>query len=457
LARGGLSVVVSPLVALMQDQVSALKLLGVKAETINSSVSREVNVEIWRKVQRGDVSILYLSPERLMTDRMLAALKAIGIKQLAVDEAHCISQWGPSFRPEYEALKDLRHIFPDTPIGAFTATADEQTRREIVAKVFGGKADVFVSGFDRPNIRISVERKASTSKQLLQFLESRRGEAGIVYSLSRKRTEEFAVLLKQDGYRALVYHAGLSAEVRAENQNTFMAEKGVIVCATVAFGMGIDKPDVRFVVHTDLPGTMDAYYQEIGRAGRDGEPADAHMIFGLQDITMRRRFIEDENSDSERRKRELKRLNALVAYCETVVCRRQNLLQYFGETAEPCGNCDCCKDGSTGLDAKVMVFPGARKVRRLSPDQAAAKTMDALSEELLLSLKALRSQLAKQRGVAAYVIFSDRSLTDMALKKPITKWDFGEIHGVGEAKLREFSGMFLKAISGFLPGNRKRG
>jgi len=360
LVKGGLTVVVSPLVALMQDQVAALKLAGVAAESINSAASRDDNVAIWRRVASGQVRILYMAPERLMTDRMIAALQKIGVTLFAIDEAHCISQWGASFRPEYDMLQNLRTAFPGVPIGAVTATADEATRRDIADKLFAGNAAQFVAGFDRPNISLTVEPKANMKKQLLAFLDGRSQQSGIVYALSRKSSEELATFLCENGYRAVPYHAGLSSEQRAETQNLFMTESGVIVCATIAFGMGIDKPDVRFVFHADLPGSLDAYYQEIGRAGRDGDPADAHMVFGLQDITMRRRFIDDENGSDERLRREHKRLDALVAYCEAPTCRRQSLLSYFGEESEPCGNCDVCLnpvetvDGAD--DARKILF-----------------------------------------------------------------------------------------------------
>ncbi len=350
LALGGLTIVVSPLVALMQDQVSTLKLAGVAAETINSSRSREENVESWKKVAAGQTKLLYLAPERLMSDRMITALQRLPVKLIAVDEAHCIAQWGPSFRPEYGALVGLRTAFPGVPVGAFTATADEVTRNEITSKVFSGSAEIYVAGFDRPNIRLTVEPKNNSTRQLLAFLEERKGQSGIVYSLSRKSTESWAAELSGRGIRALPYHAGLSPETRARHQDLFMTENGVVICATIAFGMGIDKPDVRFVFHADLPSSMDAYYQEIGRAGRDGEAADAHMVFGVSDIQMRRRFINDEGAGEERKWRELKRLDALVAYCETISCRRQSLLLYFGEDTQPCGNCDACLDPSAAVD-----------------------------------------------------------------------------------------------------------
>jgi ATP-dependent DNA helicase RecQ len=546
LVKGGLTVVVSPLVALMADQVAALKLAGVAAETINSSASREENVAIWRRVAAGEVRILYMAPERLMTERMIAALQKIGVSLIAIDEAHCISQWGASFRPEYDMLQNLKTAFPGVPIGAVTATADEATRRDIVEKLFAGNAEQYVAGFDRPNISLTVEPKANTKKQLLAFLEGRPSESGIVYALSRKSSEEMAALLSENGYRAVPYHAGLSPEQRADAQNLFMTESGVIVCATIAFGMGIDKPDVRFVFHADLPGSLDAYYQEIGRAGRDGRPADAHMVFGLQDITMRRRFIDQEHEDGERRRREHKRLDSLVAYCEAPECRRQSLLSYFGETAEPCGNCDVCLNpvetvdggedarkilvtaqmtgerfGATHLvdlligkanpkaqqfgHADLPVFAAGRDkgrnvwqslIRQLvgggyltidvagyggisiapkghdllegrgefryRPDmirpagrksRASAAIVDAdVPQPLLDRLKARRTELARERSVPAYVIFSDKTLIDMAKSQPKTKRDFEQLHGVGAAKLERFADTFLEEIREYAEG-----
>jgi len=546
LVKGGLTVVVSPLVALMQDQVAALKLAGVAAETINSSASREENVAIWRRVAAGEVRILYMAPERLMTERMIAALQKIGVSLIAIDEAHCISQWGASFRPEYDMLQNLKTAFPGVPIGAVTATADEATRRDIVEKLFAGNAEQYVAGFDRPNISLTVEPKANTKKQLLAFLEGRPSESGIVYALSRKSSEEMAALLSENGYRAVPYHAGLSPEQRADAQNLFMTESGIIVCATIAFGMGIDKPDVRFVFHADLPGSLDAYYQEIGRAGRDGRPADAHMVFGLQDITMRRRFIDQEHEDGERRRREHKRLDSLVAYCEAPECRRQSLLSYFGETAEPCGNCDVCLNpvetvdggedarkilltaqmtgerfGATHLvdlligkanpkaqqfgHTDLPVFAAGRDkgrnvwqslIRQLvgggyltidvagyggisiapkghdllegrgefryRPDmirpagrksRASAAIVDAdVPQPLLDRLKARRTELARERSVPAYVIFSDKTLIDMAKSQPKTKRDFEQLHGVGAAKLERFADTFLEEIREYAEG-----
>ena len=350
LVLDGLTVVVSPLIALMQDQVSALRLAGVAADGINSGNGRAENVAAWRRAASGETQLLYMAPERLMTERMLAALARLPVRLFAVDEAHCISQWGPAFRPEYEELRRLRELFPGVPIAALTATADAVTRDDIADKLFGGRVEQFVLGFDRPNIHLAVEMKRDWKRQLGSFVARHEGESGIVYCLSRRKTEETAAMLAAAGVRALPYHAGMEKEERDANQNVFMTEPGVVIVATIAFGMGIDKADVRYVFHTDLPGSVEAYYQEIGRAGRDGAPAEAHMLYGLEDIRMRRQFVEDEDAGPERRRREHKRLDALLGYCEAPACRRVALLDYFGERIEACGNCDVCLDPSERVD-----------------------------------------------------------------------------------------------------------
>jgi len=343
LMRGGLALVVSPLVALMEDQVAALKLAGVAAETINSSHPYEVNVETWRSVAAGSVRLLYISPERLMTGRMLDALSRLPVTLIAVDEAHCISRWGQSFRPEYEALSRLPGAFPGVPIAALTATADEATRADIAEKLFSGRGRMFISGSDRPNIRLHVAPRAERNRQLLDVVREHEGESGIVYCLSRAKVERAAAFLNDNCVRALPYHAGMDKAARTANQDTFMTEPAVVMVATIAFGMGIDKPDVRYVIHMDLPGNVEAYYQEIGRAGRDGLPAEAHLFYGVDDIRMRRLFIEEAGGSEEHLRREHKRLDALIAFCEAPECRRRALLAYFDESLEaPCGNCDVC-------------------------------------------------------------------------------------------------------------------
>ena len=549
LAMGGLTVVVSPLIALMQDQVSALRLAGVAADCINSANGRGANVAAWRRAAAGGTRLLYMAPERLMTERMLAALARQPVRLFAVDEAHCISQWGPAFRPEYEDLRRLRELFPGVPIAALTATADAVTRDDIVDKLFGGQAEQFVLGFDRPNIRLAVEMKRDWKRQLGSFIGRHAGESGIVYCLSRRKTEEAAAMLAASGVRALPYHAGMEKEEREAHQNTFMTEPGVVIVATIAFGMGIDKADVRYVFHTDLPGSVEAYYQEIGRAGRDGGPAEAHMLYGLDDIRMRRRFIEDEDAGPDRKRREHKRLDALLGYCEAPACRRVALLAYFGEGARPCGNCDVCLDPSERVDGTedarkilsaayrsgqrfgaahlidILRGTGTDKVARLGHDRlptfgvgadrgrnewrslirqmvatgllrldiggyggigitdkglgllrgdgefryredtvitrTPARTRDSGAARgdagkpalaggdaaLLGALKALRLELARERGVPAYVVFPDRTLIDMARRRPRTEAEFAAVNGVGAAKLREFAVPFLAAIA----------
>lgn len=382
-----LTVVISPLVALMDDQVAGLRANGVAAACIHSNRSREDNVADWRRVQDGSIKLLYLSPERLMTERMLSALQGLDPAMFVVDEAHCISKWGFSFRPEYEALSSLRERFPKATLSAFTATADTATRQDIASKLFGGKGDIVVRGFDRPNLRLAVAPKTDRNKQLLDFVEPRQGDSGIVYCLSRKLTEETAKLLRDKGYTALPYHAGLPQEVRRDNQETFMAEDGVIMVATIAFGMGIDKPDIRYVFHMNLPGSVEAYYQEIGRAGRDGKPADVHMLYGLDDIRMRRQFIAQDDGNEDHKRREHKRLDSLLAYGEAISCRRVSLLTYFGENTQACGNCDICIDPPTLIDGTKEAQALLTAVARTGQMFGAAHIVDVLrgsaSEKIL--------------------------------------------------------------------------
>jgi ATP-dependent DNA helicase RecQ len=378
LAKPGLTVVVSPLVALMENQVAALQLAGVAAAAINSGRAREANVGTWRRVKAGEIRLLYMSPERLMTGPMLKALAGLPIAMFVVDESHCISQWGHSFRPEYRALERLRELFPGVPIGAFTATADAVTRDDIVARLFAGRANVHVAGFDRPNIRLAVAAKAGVGRQLQAFVAERAGQCGIVYCLSRQGTEDTAALLQAAGHTALAYHAGVQAEERSCRLDRFMTEPGIVMVATIAFGMGIDKPDVRYVAHADLPATIEAYYQEIGRAGRDGAPADAQLFFGLGDIRLRRMFIEDSGAEEEVKRVERRRLDALVAYCEAVECRRVALLAYFGEEAAPCGNCDVCQSPPTMIDGTVLGQKVLSTVLRTGERFGGAHIVDSL-------------------------------------------------------------------------------
>ena len=378
LVLGGLTIVVSPLVALMEDQVAALKLAGVAAETINSARPRPDNVAVWHRVTAGEVRLLYLAPERLMTAPMLAALSKLPVRLIAIDEAHCISRWGPAFRPEYEALSSLRTQFPDVPIAALTATADPATRDDISARLYGGPARAFVSGFDRPNIQLAVCERESWKRQLLAFVQERQGDSGIVYCLSRRMVEEAALFLQQNDVPALAYHAGLDAALRSRHQDRFMTESGLVMVATIAFGMGIDKPDLRYVFHVNLPGSMEAYYQEIGRAGRDGAPAEAHMLFSADDIRMRRMFIDNEDTDSDHKQREHRRLDLLIAYAEAPECRREALLRYFGDAPVQCGNCDNCLDPPRLSDGTALAQQCLAAVEATGQRFGAAHIVDVL-------------------------------------------------------------------------------
>ena len=353
LARPGCGIVISPLIALMQDQVSAMRELGVRASYLNSTQDSHTAFEVERALLEGELDLLYIAPERLTQKRMLDLLARSNIALFAIDEAHCVSQWGHDFRADYLQLSLLHEQFPNVPRIALTATADEQTRNEIVTRLRLEQAAQFVVGFDRPNIRYRIGLKQNARQQLLQFLKTEHPDhAGIVYCLSRKKTEETASWLTTQGFTALPYHAGLSAELRAAHQARFLREDTVIMVATIAFGMGIDKPDVRFVAHLDLPKTIEAYYQETGRAGRDGEPADAWMIYGLQDVIKLRQMMQGSQGNEQHKRIEQHRLNAMLGLCEITSCRRQTLLQYFGETyPEPCGNCDSCLEPAQTWEA----------------------------------------------------------------------------------------------------------
>ncbi|HAV88308.1 MAG TPA: DNA helicase RecQ [Pseudomonas sp.] len=352
LLRDGLAVVVSPLIALMEDQVATLDELGVPAVALNSMLEADAQREIAERIRRNEIKLLYLAPERLVQPRMLAFLQRLNIALFAIDEAHCVSQWGHDFRPEYLQLGKLAELFPEVPRIALTATADKRTREEIVRRLHLQDAERFLSSFDRPNIFYRILPKDQPRKQLMGFLAERRGDAGIVYCLSRKKVEEVAEFLSAQGFPALPYHAGLPNELRAYHQKRFLNEEGLIMVATIAFGMGIDKPNVRFVAHLDLPKSLEAYYQETGRAGRDGLPADAWMAYGLQDVVFLKQMLANSEGDEQHKRVELHKLDAMLALCEETRCRRQALLAYFDEVlAEPCGHCDNCVDGVQTWDA----------------------------------------------------------------------------------------------------------
>ncbi|WP_116364544.1 DNA helicase RecQ [Parahaliea mediterranea] len=344
LVRPGCAVVISPLIALMQDQVDSLRQLGVRASFLNSTLPLEEVVAVERALLSGQLDLLYIAPERLIQERCLALLERAELALFAIDEAHCVSQWGHDFRADYLQLSLLHERFPAVPRIALTATADARTRAEIVQRLDLGEARQFIAGFDRPNICYRIALKQSPRQQLLRFLrEEHPGDAGIVYCLSRNKVEETAAWLCQQGFNALPYHAGLDARLRATHQSRFLREEGLIMVATIAFGMGIDKPDVRFVAHLDMPKTIEAYYQETGRAGRDGGAANAWMVYGLQDVMKLRQMMEGSEGSEEHKRAEQQRLNAMLGLCEITSCRRQALLHYFGDSLPgPCGNCDTC-------------------------------------------------------------------------------------------------------------------
>ena len=535
------TIIISPLVALMNDQTAALRDLGVEVELIHSGRDYEENAQSWRNFATGDVKILYMSPERLMQSRMLMALESLDIGMFVVDEAHCISKWGAGFRPDYEALSRLRGLFPNTILAAFTATADRATRVDINQKLSGGNARQILKGFGRDNLSLAVYPKKELKKNLIEYLNQKAHQSGIVYCLSRNETDEIAEYLNKEGFSAISYHAGKTTEYRNSAQDRFMTEDGLIMVATIAFGMGIDKSDIRFVIHASLPGSIEAYYQEIGRAGRDGKPADTVLFFGLSDLIKRQRMIFEGDGADQFKVLEYKRLEALTGYCETVKCRKVALLSYFDEESEPCGNCDNCmtppivedqtsqavmllsaikqtgeffgsshiidivRGGETakikekGHNSLESFGEGARysksffqglirqlissgiltvNLERFGAVQLMQKAYEVVEGReqffarahversppktlnrdtgrnigegpetiLFQSLKALRLEIAREKGVPAYVIFSDRTLEDMSIKKPKTKSDFLLVTGVGNKKLIEYYESFSELI-----------
>jgi ATP-dependent DNA helicase RecQ len=382
LVRQGVGVVVSPLIALMHDQVAALAELGVRAAFLDSTLSGAQAAEVERRVRAGALDLLYVAPERLLTERCLELLAASRLALLAIDEAHCVSQWGHDFRPEYLQLAVLRERFPGVPRIALTATADAQTRAEIQQRLQLGAARVFVSSFDRPNIRYRIVEKDDARRQLVAFVRSEHaGEAGIVYCLSRKKVEETAAFLQAEGIDALAYHAGMEAAARQRHQERFQREDGVVMVATIAFGMGIDKPDVRFVAHLDLPKSIEGYYQETGRAGRDGLPADAWMAYGLQDVVQLRRMIEQSEAGEDHKRIQAAKLDAMLGLCESAECRRVRLLGYFGEAAGACGNCDSCLDPPATFDGTLPAQQLLSCVYRTGQRFGAMHVIDVLRGE----------------------------------------------------------------------------
>jgi ATP-dependent DNA helicase RecQ len=441
--RNGVGVVVSPLIALMQDQVDALAEVGVRAAFLNSTQTYEEAARIERLVRTNQIDLLYVAPERLLTQRCFDLLQDSQIALFAIDEAHCVSQWGHDFRPEYIRLSVLHEHFPNVPRIALTATADQLTRDEIIHRLALNEAAQFVSSFDRPNIRYQIVEKTNGRKQLLDFITAEHaGDSGIVYCLSRKKVEETAEFLNEHGVRSLAYHAGMEHAVRADNQARFLREDNIVMVATIAFGMGIDKPDVRFVCHLDLPKSIEGYYQETGRAGRDGMPASAWMSYGLQDVVLQRRMIDESEADENFKRVLSAKLDSMLGLCETLSCRRVRLLEYFGEPATPCGNCDTCLIPPVSFDGTVPVQKLLSAIYRCDQRFAAGHVIDVLrgvgSERILtwhhdkLSVYGIGADRSEQewRAILRQVIalglvtvdheqFSSLKLTDAA--RPVLK------------------------------------
>ncbi|WP_109465708.1 DNA helicase RecQ [Albibacillus kandeliae] len=545
LLRGGVTLVISPLIALMRDQVRALQEAGVSAGALTSGNTPEENDAVWAALESGDLKLLYLAPERLASGATMTMLRRIGVSLVAVDEAHCVSQWGHDFRPDYLRIGELRQALR-VPVAAFTATADAETQAEIVEKLFDGEQPhTFLRGFDRPNIHLAFGAKTSPRQQILSFAAARKGQSGIVYCGTRAKTEALSEALAKEGHNACHYHGGMEAEDRRIVETRFAREDGLIVVATVAFGMGVDKPDIRWVAHADLPKSIEAYYQEIGRAGRDGGPAETLTLYGPDDIRLRRAQIDEGLAPPERRAADHARLNALLGLAEALDCRRKKLLGYFGETAEACGHCDLCETPPEVFDATTAVRKALSAILRTEEwfgsghlidiltgtetDKIRARRHDELptygvgteydrrqwqavfrqmmghdlvrpdperhgalrmteaarpilrgeaeillrkdslskaatrrpaakelvSEEdapLLSALKAKRRALAEEARVPAYVIFNDRTLVEMAEKRPATLDEMARIGGVGSKKLERYGDMFLEVITGAQTG-----
>lgn len=540
LLRDGVTVVISPLIALMRDQVSALQALGVEAGALTSGNTPEETDQVWQALEDRRLKLLYMAPERLSAGSAIGMLRRIGVNMIAVDEAHCVSQWGHDFRPDYLRIGELRRAL-DVPVAAFTATADAETRAEIVQKLFdGAPPTTFLRGFDRPNLHLAFGAKNQPRQQILGFAAARKGQSGIVYCGTRAKTESLARALADDGHSATHYHGGMDPEARRIAEQRFQREDGLIVVATVAFGMGVDKPDIRWVAHADLPKSIEAYYQEIGRAGRDGAPAETLTLFGPEDIRLRRSQIDEGLAPPERRAADHARLNALLGLAEALECRRKTLLGYFGEVALGCGNCDLCDtpadvfDGTTAVRKAlsailrteewfgaghlidILLGGDTDKIRarghdklptygvgkeydrrqwqavfrqmmghdliRPDPERHGALRMTdralpilrdqetislrrdsirgaaqrpavkaLVSEEdapLLSALKAKRRALAEAAKMPAYIVFNDRTLIEMAERRPQSLDEMAGITGVGAKKLHTYGAAFLEVITG---------
>jgi ATP-dependent DNA helicase RecQ len=443
IVRDGVGLVVSPLIALMEDQVGALREAGVAAAYLNSTQKRWAQDQVVAALRRGELDLLYLAPERLLQEDTQALVRGVPVSIVAIDEAHCVSQWGHDFRAEYLGLNVLKHWWPGVPRMALTATATSQTREEIVARLELDDPRVFVESFDRPNIRYAVQSKTDARRQLLEFLRSHRGEPGIVYCLSRDKTESIAEWLGTQGFAALPYHAGLPAETRAEHQRRFLVEDSLIIVATIAFGMGIDKPDVRFVAHLDLPKSIEAYYQETGRAGRDGEPADAWMVYGLQDVVQLKQFVDKSEADEQHKRRERAKLDALLGWCEVTECRRRPLLEYFGEArASACGNCDNCASPPATWDGTEAARKLLSAVYRTGQTFGAGHVIDVLLGQATEKVARHRHERLSVFGIGSGLPVSAwRSLLRQLLVQGYVRVDHD---GYGALQLTEASRALLR-------------
>ena len=450
----GLTIVVSPLIALMKDQVDALRLNGIPAAYLNSTQTHQEQEAILREVRLKRLKLLYLAPEKLLGNSMafLHTLRTFGITLIAIDEAHCISHWGHDFRPEYLMLANVKNSFPDVPVIALTATADKLTQKDILEKLGLNDPAIFVSSFNRENIRYLVEpRRGDHFGKLLDFLEKRKDQSGIIYCLSRKSTEMLADDLQMHGFNALAYHAGMEREQRTQNQDMFVRDEVKIMVATIAFGMGIDKSNVRYVVHMDLPKNIESYYQETGRAGRDGLPSDALLFYGYGDVVKLKRFAQIENNP-EQTEILLRKLDQMGRYGELKTCRRKYLLNYFDEHADDhCGNCDVCLKKEEFFSASVSARQViddilARALEGAGELTAAERPVPPHEPGLYRELKVLRKDLAAEDNVAAYIVLSDASLIEMATYLPQNLEELARISGFGQVKLEKYGAQFIDAI-----------
>lgn len=541
----GLTLVISPLIALMRDQVQQLRALGVDAGSLNSANDEEESERVWSALRARSLRLLFLSPERLAMDGLRETLSRAGVRRIAIDEAHCVSEWGHDFRPEYRQIRAAVDAIGAPQVIAFTATADRNTRADIADRLFDRAPQTFLHSFDRPNLDLRFAAKDQPRRQIATFLAGRRGESGIVYCASRDRTERLAEWLSDSGLVALPYHAGMDRDRRARNQDRFLQEDGMIVVATVAFGMGINKPDVRFVIHADMPASVESYYQEIGRAGRDGLPAATLTLYGVEDMALRRRQIDEKQIGDERRRIEHARFGKLAMLCEAASCRRQVLLACFDEPAPPCGRCDICRgevalydgtiDAQKALSAvyrtgqrfgaayladvltgasndamtrnghdRIKTFgvgadrakaewtsilrqlfaadalavaseehggfrltekgeaillgreavslrkdpPKTRGARLRKPAAAEPRNLDDADADMFEALRRKRLEIAREEGVAAYVVFADRTLIEFVRERPATLRDMAGIHGVGARKLERYGELFLEVLAG---------